>query len=95
MGPDLGRVVPQQGRRGQAGFVAELLAVADRAGGAYPDDGDPVAVLSSELLDVRGLTPAGASMRSPEPEDQRGVRRGERSERDHLAGVEVDEIDHR
>lgn len=72
--PRLERLVPQH-REGRVEPVGERLGELEIILGAKSDDSDVIAMFASKLLDTGRLGPAGASMRCPEPEQHRFVRR--------------------
>ena len=94
MAPGVPRGVPQHRER-DAGLFDEPLREGQIVLGADADDFESSRILSSELLECRGMSPAGRSMGRPEPEQLGGVGREQRSEVHRLAGSNVDHFDSR
>ena len=70
----------------------ELLGLLQAVLGADADDVDLIAMLASELLDLRGFPVADGSVRRPEPEQDRAVRRRDLRERERRPGADVGDL---
>lgn len=89
--PHVPGVGPQQGE-GHPGVGYVVLSVLEGAQATYSYDVEPVGVVPSELLEGRAFGPARLSQRGPEPEQQRFIARGYRTQVDGGARVNVEHV---